>query len=125
MFDRPSWINSYETIFTSLFGTTFLTIANWLSKNLKDDPITFLGWVIAAAVTTISSYSRIKLNKADEELKLSEARKNNAEAAKLERHLEESEEKLKDFDCADEGCQYKVFYHNIKPLLKATETSEF
>ena len=88
MFNSHSWLNSDQTLFTAWTGSTFFTSAQMFDV-LKGtiNPITLIGWIITTVLAMIAAYSKWRVNRAEELQMLSEARRNNAEAQKIETEL--------------------------------------
>jgi len=110
---KDSWFNSSFSIGSSLTGSTLFTGVNFIEQLTGDiNPITIIGWVITTSWGLMASISRWKLNNAETERELSEARKNNAEAQKIENAID-NEAKA----CEIDACHYKEFYENFHPIM--------
>lgn len=114
MFNSPSWLNSDQTILTAWTGSTVLTAFQFLQQFLgSTSPVTFVGWVITTIIALIAAYSKWRLNRAEEQEKLSEARKNNAEAKLIEHQISNDYAKLIAEQCESDDCLYKSFYDKL------------
>jgi len=110
----PSWLNSDETLLTAWTGSTFFTGIHFIDQIIgTSNPITFFGWVLTTVIAIVAAYSKWKLNRAEEQERLSEARKNNAEAKKIEHELSEEYMRLIADQCEVDECLYRAFYQKI------------
>ena len=110
---HDSWFNSTPSLALAWGGSTALTFLNYMQQSLGDtNPLTIIGWFIITIYGIISSISKIRVNNSKAEEHLAEARKLNAEAAKIEIATTKNNEK-----CEDGDCSYKVFYDNYNPIL--------
>jgi len=101
---HDSWVNSNNTIMTSWIGSISFNIINMLHQYYGEvNIISVLGSIISTTILILAAISRWRLNRAEEKEKLSEARKNNAEADAIERNKS---------DC-DNECLYKDFYNKF------------
>jgi hypothetical protein len=114
MFNSPSWLNSDQTILTAWTGSTVLTGLQYVLQAVgTTNPIAFVGWFITTLLALIAAYSKWRLNRAEEQERLSEARKNNAEAKLIEHQISNDYAKIIAEQCEVEDCLYKTFYDKI------------
>lgn len=114
MFNSPSWLNSDQTILTAWTGSTVLTALQFLHQFIgATSPVTFVGWCVTTLIALVAAYSKWRLNRAEEQEKLSEARKNNAEAKLIEHQISNDYAKLIADQCETDDCLYKSFYEKI------------
>lgn len=114
MFQNNSWLNSDQTLLTAWSGSTLFTGLQALYHLLGTlNPITYIGWFITTCITLIAAYSKWRLNRAEEEERLSEARKKNAEAKKIEAEITSEFQRLIAEQCKVDDCLYRVFYNTV------------
>lgn len=114
---NDNWFNSNFSIGSAWSACSAFTASNFLEQITGDiNPITLIGWIITTIWGILASYSRWKLNNAEAQRELSEARKNNAEALKIELTINKDE--TLDDSCEKDNCNYKDFYEKIYPLMK-------
>jgi hypothetical protein len=115
---KHSWLNSDLTLLTAWSSSTVFTGANFFihqfAQNLS--PLAIIGWILTSAFTIIASISSWKLNRAEENERLAEARRNNALAEKLELENEELQKNILQ-SCDKSSCMYKDFYDNFNPII--------
>lgn len=116
---KDSWFNSDASLLMAWSGSTVLTgfsfFVHQLSHNLS--PLTIIGWILTSAFTIVASISRWKLNRAEEDEKKAEARRNIALAEKIELEKEELQKNLVMNSCDKNSCMYKDFYDNFNPII--------
>lgn len=123
MFSKESWINNSATVFSAWSGSTVFTWATLWSQLTGDaNFFTIIVWILTTSLAVLSGYSRWRLNLAEEQERLSEARKNNAEAAKIEFEVSDDYKRTVAEKC-DEDCLYKDLYAKLSPLLNKKDLS--
>jgi hypothetical protein len=113
-----SWLNSDSTLITGWSGSTFFTALNLLYHSLgADSPIALVGWMFTTVLALVAAISKWRLNHAKEKEALAEARKNEAEAEKIEKQISGDYQDLLLEQCKLEDCMYRDFYKRFSTAM--------